>query len=386
MNTELFLELLQVALGTRDELSRIPSREEWDAMFREARRQCVLGVCLQALCKEDGKWAERMGMDADLKLRWIGRGEKTAEESRKRNRQCLRLCEKLAESGYWCCILKGQGLAQLYPYPQWRQSGDIDVWVRGKRGDLVEMTRRVTERRTEVTYHHTDFPVFEDTPVELHFHPSWMCNPLWNCRLQRWFDCHVQLREDAILPVPSTEFNVVFVLVHILRHVLDEGVGMRQIIDYYYVLHEAQGSCHPPLRRFGLERFAAGLMWMMHESLGLPREWMVAEPDRRVGEWLLREVMLAGNFGHDDPRVQSVNRNGRWHRLWWRMRQSTSRMRFFPVESVCEVPWRTVHLLWRKWKGYCVAEKRRSDEVMKRRSDGVGIKLTEAQIEKLVGW
>ncbi len=361
---QLFFDLLQVSIGARQDLSRCPTAEEWEELWREARRQCVHGVCLEALQREDGQWGERHHIPIDLKLRWIGKGEEIADANKKMDQQCRKLCEKLHASHRPCCILKGQGMALLYPHPQWRQSGDIDVWVPTGRDELVEMARRVTGKHEEVTYHHTDFRVFPDTPVELHFTPSWMCNPVYNRRLQRWFRQHASKECDwgriegadaagqPSFPVSSLEFNVLFILVHILRHVLDEGIGMRQIVDYYFVLKAARGNIRPDLSRLGLQRFTGGLMWMMHEALGLPEEWMIARPDERRGRWLLAEVMTAGNFGHDDPRFID-----RWHltrrqRLCSRIRQTLHRCRVAPGEALWEMPWRAWHFLWRWKKGY----------------------------------
>ena len=270
------------------------------------------------------------------------------------------MCDKLTRSGRWCCILKGQGLARLYPHPLWRQSGDIDVWVRGQRRQLVEMTRRLTGRREEVTYHHTDFPVFPTTPVELHFTPTWMFSPVTNRRLQAWFDTQREvLTTEGGFPCPTLEFDVLFVLIHIFRHIFDEGIGLRQVVDYFHVLRhwahadDVSGRVEEMLSRLHLRRFAAGLMWVMHEVLGLPREWMIVPEDERVGGWLLGEIMAGGNFGRYDQRNEGIYHDSpRLQRLAWRVRRSSSRIVRFPDEALWEMPWRTWHYLWRMKNGY----------------------------------
>lgn len=349
LNT-LFYELLQVALDTRTELSRIPSAEEWKALYEEAKRQSVVGVCLLALQKEGGEWAVRYQVPINLKLLWIGKTEKIADRNRKLNLQCHQLSQKLIDSQRWCCILKGQAMAMLYPNPLWRQSGDIDIWVDGDRDELVNMVRRVTGRRDKVTYPHVDFHVFEDTPVELHFKPTWLFNPYYNHRLQKWIDSHHDIQKNTPFPIATTEFNVLYILLHIFRHIFDEGIGMRQIVDYYYVLKEAQGQIKPDLSYFGIERFTSGLMWVLQTTCNMPETWMIAKPDQRVGEWLLREIMLAGNFGHYDLRNQDIRHNTTWSKLFFRMRLSLRRVFLFPGEALCEMPWRIVHYFWRTIK------------------------------------
>lgn len=357
----LFFELLRVSLGTSKVLSRKPLEPEWEALYVEARRQCVLGVCFQSIQLEDGQWGDRNGLPADLKLKWIAKVEKIADENKKQNHQCKLLSEKLTKSGYWNCILKGQGMAMLYPHPEWRQSGDIDIWVEGGRKRVVEMTRRVTGRHEEVTYHHTDFRVFKDTPVEVHFTPTWMFNPFTNRRLQNWMKEHRQTRGGTPFPVPTPEFNLLFILIHIYRHIFDEGIGLRQIIDYYYVLRDfkestgsaSQNNLSSLLHSLGLQRFSSGLMWLMGQVLGMPSEWMITTPDKRVGEWLLQEVMEGGNFGHFDKRNEGIYHNSpRLTRLRWRIRRSISRIWLFPGEALWEMPWRLWQYLWRMKNGY----------------------------------
>lgn len=343
-----FLHLLQLALGRRDRLCPVPSDAEWEDLFQLAAKHCVIGLCVPSLadCPED------------LRLCWMGHAERIADHNRRMNDRCRQLCDKFTRSGYRNCILKGQGLALLYPHPQWRQPGDIDVWVSGGRKRLVEMVLRVTGQRGEVMYHHIDFPVFPDAEVELHFTPSWMFCPWHNRRLQHWFreqESKVSTGNALGVPLPGREFNAVFVLVHIFRHVFDEGIGLRQIIDYFYVLRDAQGQLDEVpalLRRFGLYRFARALMWVMGEALAMPRAWMPVEPDERTGRWLLAEILQAGNFGHHDERNADIFTAGTIRRFHLRWLVTARRLRVFPNEALWEMPWRIGHFLWRWGKGY----------------------------------
>ena len=36
--------------------------------------------------------------------------------------------------------------------------------------------------------------------------------------------------------IPTVEFNIIFQLTHIYSHLMNEGIGLRQLVDYYYVL------------------------------------------------------------------------------------------------------------------------------------------------------
>ncbi len=115
----------------------------------------------------------------------------------------------------------------------------------------------LSKKRGEyVYYHNLDFPVLKATPVEVHYRPTWLYNPFRNRVLQRWFASQVQegssasqvqevqrvqerAREFKVYDgykIPSVEFNVVFQLLHLYKHIFEEGIGLRQLLDYYFVV------------------------------------------------------------------------------------------------------------------------------------------------------
>ena len=100
----------------------------------------------------------------------------------------------LAHCSFDTCILKGQGNALLYPNPLWRTPGDIDVWTKTKsegrcnKDDVRKVIEFVQEKnpKEKVCYHHVDYGEYEGVEVEMHYRPSFMFNPVHNCRLQQW--------------------------------------------------------------------------------------------------------------------------------------------------------------------------------------------------------
>lgn len=81
----------------------------------------------------------------------------------------------------------------------------------------------------------------DKTEVELHFQPSYMYNPVTNRRLLAFCRNHrnacaanrVVLEEtDRPVAVATDAFNRVYVLQHIMRHLFEEGIGLRQLMDY----------------------------------------------------------------------------------------------------------------------------------------------------------
>ena len=50
------------------------------------------------------------------------------------------------------------------------------------------------------------------------------------------FSHRVMLGEQGEIAIPTVEFNLIFQLTHIFSHLMNEGIGLRQLVDYYYVL------------------------------------------------------------------------------------------------------------------------------------------------------
>gem|GEM_PF-4950724 len=228
------------------------------------------------------------------------------------DRRTEELSRLFREAGFANCILKGQGAARRYPKPEWRQCGDIDIWVQGRREDIIKFVRSKCSCG-EVVYHHVGARFFQDVPTEVHFTPTWMNSPLRNRRLQAFFDTQAPKQFSNIVEgkefnAPTAEFDAVFMLVHIYRHLFSEGVGLRQLFDYYWTLlalsPQGRATASGQLRTLGLRRIAASVMYVLQKVFALPEEMMLAAPDRKDGEFLLNEILISGNFGKGDNRLQ----------------------------------------------------------------------------------
>ena len=83
---------------------------------------------------------------------------------------------------------------------------------------------------------------------------------------------------------------------HIYRHFLYEGVGLRQLLDYYFVLKAAQGRYFEEtvstLKEFGMIRFARGVMWIMKNIFLLEPEYLLCAPDEKEGRYILEADII----------------------------------------------------------------------------------------------
>lgn len=356
----LFFELLQITLGNRDSLSEFPTAKEWAKIYDESERQAVTGILLHGIDKLP---AEQRPPQAIL-LQWIGIGQMIEQRNKLMNSRCKDLLEKLTEQGLRGSILKGQGIAQFYDneLKHLRQSGDIDVYVDCGLENSHAFAKTMGCLDVEWDYKHLHLILWDDTAVEMHYRVEVLMNLRKNRKLQRWF----KKNEDQIfndintLTTPTTEFNVFYILLHIFRHFLYEGIGLRQIVDYCMVMREVHDSqlmvqeYVETVREFGMDKFAKGLMWVMREALGMPVEWMLWKPDHKEGEYILKQVMTGGNFGHYDKRLD--HNGGKVGAVKAILTHNLHLLTHYPSDTLWAPVWIVWHKVWKTKTKMCLVK------------------------------
>ena len=329
---------------------------DWEGLFHFMRRQALLGIGFHGMERLQG---DDVRLPRSLLLEWYALNGRIRQQNILLNRRSAEIVRLLEKEGFRCCILKGQGNATMYPAPFSRTPGDIDVWVDGSRQEIMAFVRKHFPG-TYLRYHHVDFPIFKDATVEVHFVPSTMNNPLYNGRLRRWFKCNKEglfnhlacLPGDAgQIPVPADGFNLIYQLSHLMHHFFDEGIGLRQMTDYYFVLRRAglrgqegdKRTLARELRHLGLYKFAGAVMYVMQEVFGLEEALMVAPVDVRRGRTLMAEIQKGGNFGQHS----GLTEHGTGVKYFLKIRRSLRFVREYPVEALCEPLFRTWHFFWR---------------------------------------
>ena len=238
---------LKYCLGSKEDMSRVIACMNWQEQYSFASKQALLGLCfngIERLGKEYPEELKQNPIGRELLMTWMGKAQQIRRQNMKVNAVASKLFSMLREDGLRCCILKGQGNALMYPNPYSRTPGDIDVWIDASRERIMEYAQKKFELGDDIRLQHLETSL-DGVPVELHFFPCSMNNPIYHARLQKWFRRNADLQCSHIvglpdgagdIAIPTTAFNVVYQLTHLYHHFFDEGIGMRQIIDYYYVV------------------------------------------------------------------------------------------------------------------------------------------------------
>lgn len=345
----LLFELIQVTLGNRCCLSSIPSKEEWWGIYKEAERQAIVGVLQKGL----ERLPEEQMPPKPLLLQWIGVAQVTQTRNLQLDRQTAIVWKFLQKNGLAAVVLKGQGVACEYgDLASLRQSGDIDIWVKGGYKAVCDFVQR-TYPTDDLAYHRFHYPVFEDTEVELHHRPTLMRDLIDDKKLAKWYNSFDEnsfiYLNDKGFAVPSAEFNRVFLLTHIYRHFLFEGVGLRQVMDLYFVLNNSNGNDREVelLKEFRLLRFAQAMMWLLHQQLGLNEDKLMScGMDENEGRFLLSEILQTGNFGHSDLRYKFK----RLFKLRHHIAHGSHLLVHYPSEVLWTPIWLVYHRIWKRNK------------------------------------
>ncbi len=345
----LFFTLLQRAVGHNTALPEPVSAEVWQAVYAMSRQQALVGIVFMAV----EKLPKTQMPPRELLLKWLVQTDQIEARNRELNELAVMVTEKVAAAGFRSVILKGQGIARLYPMPLRRTSGDIDIWLDGNRDGIMQYVRTNAEHY-HAAYHHVECPLAEGAEVEVHFTPSWMNDFLINRRLQHFFykQAPEQFAQEITggIGTPTLAFNRIYILLHLYRHLFEEGIGLRQFLDYYYVLHqgfteEERAETLGALKELRLRKFAAAVMYVLQTVFGLEAQYLLLAPNASEGRLLLDEIMLAGNFGQYDHRIVHKKR-GAVGRFSLHVFRSFRFVQRYPAE----VLWSPVFKLYHFWK------------------------------------
>ena len=276
---KIFFDFLRFCIGSAKEIPGSLKEADWQEIYAIAQKQALLGVLfygIQRLPKE-------LLPEQKLLMQWMVMAEQIRKQNIRLFQNSVKVCKNFENKGFANCILKGQGNALLYPDPYMRTPGDIDIYLSGGRWKIMKYVDQVCPNQV-MRYHHVDFPVMK-TAIEVHFTPSYMFFPVHNRRMQKWFKevMGEQCNHRVSLPdgygeihVPQVSFNVIYILSHLYRHIFTEGIGLRQLLDYYFVIcdfHKVyqNSSNHPvPLSKEGSTSHPSPLHWSLH-PLQFPR-------------------------------------------------------------------------------------------------------------------
>ena len=356
MKVETIFEFVRFAINEKATVFDSADELDWEVLYEFAKKQTIAGVIFAGVLK----LPKEQRPPKKIMMNWYLRIERIQKRNKRLNEAVIEVTSQFERDGFPNCVLKGQGNALMYPDPSLRQPGDIDLWPLADRKVIFKYVRQVFPN-TEMLYHHLEYPIIKGVMTEVHFFPMFLNNPLYNRRFQKWMksvarqqcENRVELSQGTFCR-PTDDFNVVYQLAHIRHHFFDEGIGLRQMLDFYYLLKSdtvvaKREALRQLLKRLGLLDFAGAVMYAMREVFGLEEAYWLTKPREKIGKMLLEEILMTGNFGHKDSRFGDLKKNSRVARISSLLKKNMRFWWYFPGEVVFSFLFRIGQPLWRCW-------------------------------------
>lgn len=305
----LFL-LLKSALWQEGKYADAVADADWKELYALAKEQCLVGVIADAF-----KYFAEGKMGDEEKLRWLAYVIKLERKNQRMNLLIGKLFHKFQKDGLSPVLLKGQSFATNYPYPLHRQCGDIDIYFKGREDCrvAVEWASKVDKSAADSSENKRDYKHFAFSVngelVELHYYMCMFENSQLQRRLQDIIEkefknntpYHVKIGEELIEAVPPT-LSVLHQLIHISHHLLEAGIGLRQICDLALFLDRHSDEIDKErldgyLKDLELTTVAQSLGFIMVHHLGLKQEKLPFGMSEEYADFILREIFEGGNFG-----------------------------------------------------------------------------------------
>jgi len=217
-----------------------------------------------------------------------------------------KLSKELNEAGIEHCVLKGSSLAVLYPSPELRISGDVDILINP---DDEEKVMKFMEER--------NFVVTERDKIMQNFtakHPKAGLFEIHVKLFDSEFDKYVlkgkfSVKEsyDVMTTHDGTELNILgkndglyFAASHMIKHFVKDGLGLRQISDWLLYVDKYRDEIdiegfNRVINELGFEKFINAIY-----TVGNKYFKMSFECDEENPEDILEDMDNGGSFGHND--------------------------------------------------------------------------------------
>lgn len=325
-----FLALLSAGLGNETFDKELFVNVDWHNIASIAKSQTVLSIILDGLTSQNIVKPDRFTL-----IECIGLQRAIEVENDRQNFAVTDIVSKYKAAGLDPILLKGQSVAIYYDNPSHRQPGDIDLYF----PDGYERANALAESWTgalkhEETIHHKSYTV---KGIELENHKEYVLfyskrnEERWgyvrNELLKVCTECLLlksKNGEESCIKTFNPQMNAIYLYLHLQHHLLQTGIGLRQICDWVCLWKKREKDIDKDLFLqivdiLPVKRCMTALTWIVVNYLGLDEGIIPlnikTDIARKDGELLLRDILDSGNFGRSSGIMDGFVRNSHWNNL-----------------------------------------------------------------------
>jgi len=321
MEKKLFEILRSELWGTGLSFSQL-SHSEFEELMALAGEQTVTGLVGDCLIKNNIKLEREDALSLFAKLKAIEKRNAHVNEN------LVSFVNFMERKGVDYIIVKGQVAGALYPNPDVRMSGDVDLYFVGDNYEKIKglVEQRLGKQLSKLSDgKHVEFEV-NSVVFELHEKLSRLATR----KHQEYWD---QMIDNAILEGTDTvtiagkeiktlsaTYNALYIFVHLFYHMTASGVGLRQLCDMMKSLSPTlphregvskidKERLEEILKELGYLKAYKAMGAFLVEYLGLPEEefpFTLTEKDRKWVETIKKNILKRGNFGRTGRKVKKL--------------------------------------------------------------------------------
>lgn len=340
---ERFLSLLRFALFN----TRVPeetfSEHDWEKQIHIAQEQSVIGILYTAI----EKLPVEKRPSKKLILSLYATVSSIEEHNTNMNKGICEVFPIYKSFGCTPLLLKGQGVAANYPFPERRMSGDMDILLND---GFDKIHQWVLDNGNKVAFCHPHYDkhqgfFWKNLEIENHFRLAQFYNKRLNKRLQQIISTGLEMEKpltihlngETIELLPPT-LGMLHLLVHFSVHLVNWGIGFRQLCDMVMYMNSHYDKINKELlddwlKQLDLRRISGTVAAIAVTRMGLPMS-RIPFTWRRDAVWsdaLMAILFASGNFG-----VKQIRKNGLFKSLLGRfglfLQQSRQIYSFAPRE------------------------------------------------------
>ena len=348
-NSEIqFLDLVRYALNDVSIPESLTQPIDWSEIYQIAKKQAMLGITFDALTKISS--TTKPG--SELIIQWYTQANAIERMSKAANSNIQDIVEKFRAKGLNVVLLKGQGLAQYYPTPLHRPPGDIDLYFFDKYDEANNAAAQWDGVifKPDTSYHRAF--TYKNIEVENHLvYVDFYCSrnrKAWQeieKRIPLTGSESLQLGEFNVL-VPQPQINVIYVFLHSMHHLLQVGIGLRQICDWCCLWQKKHQEIDKELflwcvDKLKIKRSMTAMAYVVEKYLGLekgiiPLDTTTAKA-KKDGEMIIQDIISSGNFGHSTNIMKGFVRNAHFNNLksyFLAFKRQIKLLRLYPSEVI----------------------------------------------------
>lgn len=346
MEKKLF-EILRAELwGTGLSFSQL-SHTEFEELMAMANEQTVTGLVGDSLIKNNIKLEREDALGLYAKIKAIEKANARVNEN------LVSFVNFMERKGIDYIIVKGQVVGALYPNPNVRMSGDVDLYFVGDNYEKIKglVEQRLGKQLSKLSDgKHVEFEV-NGVVFELHNKLSRLATRKHQAYWDQMIDNAILEGTDTVMingkeiKTLSATYNAMYIFVHLFYHMTASGVGLRQLCDWARVLAQSafqdssskfqvknvndnvnanlnpnkksslnrEGRGGSPigrsLKELGYFKAYKAMGAFLVEYLGLPEEqfpFVLTEKDRKWVETIKKNILKRGNFGRTGRKVKNI--------------------------------------------------------------------------------